>query len=153
MIKSQINNCSICQWIENIKSGKDPFFVLELRTGYVVIGHYQYFPGYTLFLCKKHVSELHELPKTFRQQFLNDMSITAEAVFRAFKPKKLNYELLGNTTSHLHWHIFPRYKNDPLPERPIWCVDRSITMNKSVKPSENELQLLKTKLLGAIKRL
>jgi hypothetical protein len=36
------------------------------------------------------------------------MSKVSEAVFKAFKPDKLNYELPGNGDSHMHWHIFPR---------------------------------------------
>lgn len=44
--------CLICQRIELIKAGQNPYFVKELETGYVVIGDYQYFKGYTLFLAK-----------------------------------------------------------------------------------------------------
>lgn len=34
----------------------------------------------------------------------------AEAVYNAFQPDKLNYELLGvGSGVHMHWHIFPRY--------------------------------------------
>lgn len=142
--------CSICEQIECIKRYKDPYFVLTLPSGYVVLGDYQFFRGYTLFLCKKHVTELHKLPKSFKKQFLYDMSIVAGAVDKAFKPRKLNYELLGNSMPHLHWHIFPRYKNDPLPKRPIWCIDRSMTMSNSVKPTKKQLQMLKSKLLKAI---
>jgi hypothetical protein len=32
----------------------------------------------------------------------------------------MNYELLGNTDPHLHWHIVPRYKTDPRWGQPIW---------------------------------
>ncbi|MDS2836880.1 HIT family protein, partial [Streptococcus pneumoniae] len=39
--------CLICQRIELIKAGQNPYFVKELETGYVVIGDYQYFKGYT----------------------------------------------------------------------------------------------------------
>src|SRR5207302_3944918 len=38
----------------------------------------------------------------------------------AFKPRKMNYEVLGNTVGHLHWHLFPRYEWDPNPKRPTW---------------------------------
>jgi len=48
--------CLICQRIELIKSGDNPYFVKELETGYVVIGDHQYFEGYTLFLAKEHVT-------------------------------------------------------------------------------------------------
>ena len=44
--------CLICQRIELIKAGQNPYFVKELETGYVVIGDHQYFKGYTLFLAK-----------------------------------------------------------------------------------------------------
>ena len=53
--------CLICERIELIKQGKNPHFVKELETGYVVIGDGQYFKGYTLFLAKEHVTELHQM--------------------------------------------------------------------------------------------
>ena len=50
--------CIICDRIKMIKEGKNPYFVKELETGYVVIGDNQHFKGYTLFLCKNHETEL-----------------------------------------------------------------------------------------------
>ena len=32
----------------------------------------------------------------------------------------MNYELLGNTVPHLHWHVVPRHDWDLNPKRPIW---------------------------------
>lgn len=153
MLNNQTKNCSICQKIIDIKKNKNPYFVSELSTGYIVLGSYQFYRGYTLFLCKKHSNELHELPSNFRQQFLKDMSLVAEAVFKAFKPRKLNYELLGNTTSHLHWHLFPRYKNDPVPQRPIWCIDSSITCSDKVRPTPKQIKYLKAKLIKAMNEI
>lgn len=54
--------CLICEWIEQIQKGCNPYFVCELETGYVVLGDHQRFAGYTLFLCKEHETELHLLP-------------------------------------------------------------------------------------------
>ena len=119
---------------------------MELKTGYVVVGDYQFFRGYTLFLCKKHKKELHDLGWEFRKNFLTEMSIVAEAVSRAFKPQKLNYELLGNNDHHLHWHIFPRHKNDPLPGRTVWNVPKGIRENKINRPDKKSLTELKSKL-------
>src|SRR5437899_512684 len=42
------------------------------------------------------------------------------AAGRTLSPRKMHYELLGNTVAHLHWHLFPRYADDPNPTRPIW---------------------------------
>lgn len=137
------DNCLICERIRRIKQKKNHYFVSELKTGYIVIGDYQFFRGYTLFLCKKHKSELHELPPSFRRQHLWEMSKVAEAVYHAFKPKKLNYELLGNTDTHIHWHIFPRHSRDPLPKRTVWNIPKKIRQADAAKPSAGSLQRLK----------
>ena len=83
-------DCLICERIELIKKNKNPYFVRELNTGYVVIGDHQRIRGYSLFLCKQHATELHFLEPSFRQEFLREMSLTAEAVYNAFQPEKLN---------------------------------------------------------------
>lgn len=70
-------NCLICQRIKLIKQGKNPYFIKELKTGYAVLGDSQFFKGYCLFLCKLHKKELHELDKTFKLKFLEEMSLVA----------------------------------------------------------------------------
>lgn len=141
-----VNGCLICDRIEQIKDNKNPYFVMELKTGYVVIGDYQFYKGYTLFLCKSHVAELHELEPTMKKEFLYEMSIVAEAVYKTFKPAKLNYELLGNVDPHLHWHIYPRYKYDPAPNKPIWSLDKHIRCNERTKAKPAELTEFKNQL-------
>ena len=80
--------CLICQRIELIKAGENPYFVKELETGYVVIGDHQYFEGYTLFLAKDHVTELHHMEAPVKLRFLEEMSIVQEAVSIAFSAQK-----------------------------------------------------------------
>ena len=94
--------CFVCDRIKMIEAGTNPYFVKELKTGYIVIGDYQHFRGYSLFLCKWHKTELFHLNYTTRLKFLEEMSVVAEAVAKAFGAKKMNYELLGNGGSHLH---------------------------------------------------
>ena len=115
-------SCLICERIEMIQNHTNPYFVTELETGYVVLGDHQYFKGYTLFLCKSHTTELHFLRPSFKMKYLEEMATVAEAVYNAFKPEKLNYELLGNGDTHLHWHIFPRNPNDTPIKGPVWWV-------------------------------
>ena len=144
-------DCFVCNRIELIKKNKNPYFVKELKTGYVVIGDYQFYKGYTLFLCKEHKKELHELKLIFRKNFLEEMSVVAEAVFKSFKPEKLNYELLGNTDQHMHWHLIPRYKNDPCSETAIWAIDYKIRCNEKTKAKSEEIKKLKKLLLENLK--
>ena len=149
------DQCLPCDRITQIKNGVNPYFVTELQTGYVVIGDHQFYKGYTVFLCKEHKTELHELEENFRLMFLKEMSLVAEAeaVYKAFAPQKLNYELLGNGDPHLHWHIFPRYKNDPMPNKPVWQLEKSIRVAESTRPTKNELAELKEKLSREITTL
>ena len=73
--------CLICDRIEMIRRGENPYFVRELKTGYVVIGDHQHFHGYTLFLYKEHgdKTELFHLGKAERALFMEEMTLVAQA--------------------------------------------------------------------------
>lgn len=111
--------CEICKRIAHF-TPDNPYFVAELETGYIALGDYQIYRGYTVFVAKQCVAELHLLSPETRTKFLEEMATVAEAVCRAFSPRKLNYELLGNSVTHLHWHLFPRHNDDPNPAWPVW---------------------------------
>lgn len=147
------NHCFICQAIDKIKKNENDFFVAELETGYILIGDYQFFKGYTLFLCKEHTSELHHLNDDFKLKFLLDMSKVGEAVYNAFHAKQLNYDLLGNGDTHLTWHIFPRKQNDSPVQGPVWWVEKSLMFSDIVIPSKEELVNLKISLYNELKKL
>ena len=44
---------------------------------------------------------------------------TARTLARLYNPRKVNYEIHGNTIPHLHMHLYPRYAGDPYEGRPI----------------------------------
>lgn len=144
--------CLICERIEMIKSGTNPYFVKELETGFVVIGDHQHFKGYTLFLCKEHVTELHNLPPSFRNQHLSEMTDVSQAVSTAFSAEKMNIESLGNGDSHLHWHIFPRRSGDlgshgRKGKGPVWWLPFEEMYADEKRPSDKKLEQLKQQLL------
>ncbi len=151
-LKHEKGGCKICSRIKQIKNHKNPFYVAELETGYVCIGEFQFFKGYTVFMHKEHVRELHDLKEEFRMKYLKEMTQVAEAVHRAFKPEKLNYELLGNTSPHLNWHIFPRHDDDPEPKAPTWSIDKSVRSTDNVKPTKKEINTLRAKLLAELEK-
>ena len=134
----------ICERIELIKQGKNPHFVKELETGYVVIGDGQYFKGYTLFLAKEHVTELHQMEYETKIKFLEEMSIVQEAVAKAFQAEKMNIELLGNGDAHVHWHLFPRKAGDMQGyghngRGPVWWVPWEEMSSEEYQPKESDL--------------
>jgi len=145
--------CLICERIQMIQQAANEYFVRELETGYVVIGDHQHFKGYTLFLCKSHVTELHFLSKEQRTQHLAELALVYEAVYNAFKPAKMNCELLGNGDAHLHWHLFPRNEND-MPQRgPVWWLPKDEMYSDAKRPSHEELSDMKERLSQEIDRL
>jgi len=112
--------CEVCADNETVEAGLDGGAIARLRTGYVKLPPTQYFRGYVTFSAKTCAPELHELPPTERALFLEEMAAVAHAMWSALAPRKLNYELLGNGAAHLHWHLFPRYEDDPHPGGPVW---------------------------------
>lgn len=145
--------CYVCDRINMIKNGTNPYFVKELDTGYVVMGDFQHFKGYTLFLCKEHKIELFELEHSTKMRHLEEMSIVSEAVSKAFGAEKMNYELLGNGDNvHLHWHLFPRVKGDienygNNGKGPVWWYPREAMYSDVNRPSDEMLKEMKSKLL------
>ena len=64
--------CMVCQRIEKIKRGENPYFVRELETGYVVIGDSITNPATSLDchgLIPKHDSNIWYTPFFFRQEW------------------------------------------------------------------------------------
>ncbi len=152
--------CLICDRIEQIKRGENPYFVKELDTGYVVIGDHQHFRGYTLFLYKSHEdkTELFHLPPAERARFLEEMSVVAQAVSAAFGAEKMNYELLGMGDAHLHWHLFPRVAGDigacgNNGKGPVWWYPMEKMHCDDVRPTERELSDMKQSLLLELDQL
>lgn len=150
--------CLICERIEMIRNGTNPYFVKELETGYAVMGDNQHFEGYTLFLCKQHKTELFYLDDSFALKFMKEMIIVAEAVMKAFDAEKMNYECLGQGDSHLHWHLYPRRKGDigeygNKGSGPVWWYPMEMMYSDNNRPSPEKLENLKHKLLIELEKL
>lgn len=73
-----------------------------------------------MLIARQHATELSQLPDLERRAYLDEMCRLAVAIEKCFQPHKVNYELLGNQVGHLHWHLFPRYAEDPDRLRPVW---------------------------------
>ena len=141
-----------------IKNGTNPYFVKELETGYVVIGDNQHFYGYTLFLYKHHgaITELFHLEKEEKMKFMEEMTIVAEAVSKAFGAEKMNYELLGMGDAHLHWHLYPRREGDIEDygnhgKGPVWWYPTEKMYSDDNRPTAEKLVEMRELLLKKLK--
>jgi diadenosine tetraphosphate (Ap4A) HIT family hydrolase len=117
---SEKKPCGICAGITSIKEGKLPDFIAELPHSYAILGDAQFYRGYCILFAKTHATELYLMPREEALALFDEVRSTAEAIAAVTHPHKLNYECLGNTEPHVHWHLLPRYEDDDLRLGPIW---------------------------------
>ena len=111
--------------IDRIKAGRFPDFVAELTGSYVILGDQQFYRGYCVLFAKVHATELYLMPADAARQLADEMRLTAEAIAAVVKPWKMNYECLGNSEPHVHWHLLPRYETDEMRHGPVWLRPES----------------------------
>jgi diadenosine tetraphosphate (Ap4A) HIT family hydrolase len=106
--------------------GENPLVIARMRSGFAVIGDVQFMPGYCVLLASPQVDHLSDLPLPARTTYLADMSLLGEAILRVVQPRRMNYEILGNTDAYLHAHVWPRYDWEPQEYRggPVWRYPR-----------------------------
>ena len=78
------------------------------------------YPGFCRVIWTDHVREMSDLPAVDRQTVMDAVFAVESAVRQLWQPDKINLASLGNMTPHLHWHIIPRWSDDPHFPQPIW---------------------------------
>ena len=79
------------------------------------------YPGFCRVVWNDHVKEMTDLGESDRQQFMAAVFTLETALRQALRPEKMNVASLGNQTPHLHWHVIPRYRDDPAFPNPVWA--------------------------------
>jgi diadenosine tetraphosphate (Ap4A) HIT family hydrolase len=130
--------CGICAMIDRIKAGAFPDFIAELKNCYVILGDQQFYRGYCVLFAKLHATELYLMPADDARLLFDEMRVVAEAIAAVVKPWKMNYECLGNSEPHVHWHLLPRYETDEMRHGPIWLrpeSERKVTLDEDDRRS------------------
>jgi diadenosine tetraphosphate (Ap4A) HIT family hydrolase len=112
--------CPACDRLDRARAGRDPDFVAALPAASVFLADEQVYRGYCLLLAHEHADHLDEMPIERQVQLWEDVARLAAALRRELAPARLNYACLGNFLTHVHWHVIPRYPDDPEPLHPIW---------------------------------
>ena len=106
--------CELCETVggELLWQGE------RLRIVYVNEAGY---PGYCRVVWEAHVKEMTDLEEEDRAHLM-DVVFAVESVLREqLEPIKVNLASLGNQVPHLHWHVVPRFADDPHFPQPIWA--------------------------------
>ncbi|MBI3407360.1 MAG: HIT family protein [Planctomycetes bacterium] len=118
--------CYFCEKLSRLHELTEEELVWQFPHSVALLGPWQYYTGYCLLIARRHATEIFQLPDGERQGYLDEMSLLAHAIEQVARPRKINYELLGNQVPHLHWHLFSRQENDPEHLKPVWlAIDRA----------------------------
>jgi diadenosine tetraphosphate (Ap4A) HIT family hydrolase len=115
-------DCHFCTKLAALDAIPEEEIVWHFPNSVALLGQWQFYHGYCLLISRRHATELHHLLEDERRGYLDEMCWLAAAIEDCFRPHKLNYELLGNQLPHLHWHLFPRYRDDPEALHPVWLA-------------------------------
>lgn len=78
------------------------------------------YPGFCRVIWHAHVKEMSDLCAEDRGRLLA-VVLEVEILLReVLRPDKINLASLGNMTPHLHWHVVPRWRDDPHFPGSVW---------------------------------
>lgn len=93
------------------------------------------YPGFCRVIWGSHVKEMTDLSDDDRTHLM-EVVFALEAVIREqLEPAKMNLASLGNVVAHLHWHVIPRFSDDPHFPQPIWATPHRPPPREQREPS------------------
>jgi diadenosine tetraphosphate (Ap4A) HIT family hydrolase len=93
----------------------------------VVLADEPDYPGFLRVILKEHIKEMTDLPAVNQQGLMRVVFAAEAAVREVMAPDKVNLASLGNVVPHLHWHVIPRYGDDPHFPNPVWGIKQRST--------------------------
>jgi diadenosine tetraphosphate (Ap4A) HIT family hydrolase len=110
------------------------------------------YPGFCRVIWNAHVKEITDLRWDDRRHLMA-VTFEVEALLRdLLHPDKLNLASLGNMTPHLHWHVIPRWRDDPHFPGPIWGARQREAPPRALPDLEVTLRARLTARLGSVVR-
>ncbi|NYT22282.1 uracil-DNA glycosylase [Alcaligenaceae bacterium] len=82
-------------------------------------------PGYTRVIWHAHVPEMTDLDARQRGHLMRIVFLVEGVQRQVLLADKVNLASLGNMTPHLHWHVIPRWRDDPWFPDSIWAPHRA----------------------------
>ena len=109
---SQADGCKFCGPRDG-SDPADPLHVVEMGNSWTFLDPNQSYRGHAIVVAKGHFEDIANMPAARGAAFYAEMTRVAAAVRRACGADHMNYLSLGNVVRHVHWHVYPRYRDDP----------------------------------------
>jgi histidine triad (HIT) family protein len=108
------NNCPFCKMVKHELS---PVVVQEDDEILAIMDLYPATPGHVLVLPKRHIEDIYAMPSDTGARIMTVVISIAKVIREQLRPSGLNLiqaneTAAGQTISHFHLHIVPRYQDD-----------------------------------------
>jgi len=100
-------------------------------------------PGLCRVIWDRHVKEMTELEPAERGRIMQLVFALEQALIEVLQPDKINLASLGNAVPHIHWHVVPRFRDDPHFPNPVWGEK----LRQSAHPLPNDFAMRMRKAL------
>jgi len=80
------------------------------------------YPGFTRVIWTAHVVEMTDLTAGQQTELLRVVLLVEQVQRDELKPDKVNLAAFGNVVPHLHWHVIPRWQDDPHFPQAVWAA-------------------------------
>lgn len=109
-----MSNCELCNSDGGIVLIRTPL----LRV--VLAQNEPDYPAICRVILNNHISEMSDLAEDSRITLMEWVWHTEKTLRELLQPDKINLACLGNQVPHIHWHVIPRFKDDPHFPASIW---------------------------------
>jgi diadenosine tetraphosphate (Ap4A) HIT family hydrolase len=133
-----MNHCQLC-------NNEEEEILWQDRHCHIVLVKEPDYPGFCRVIANQHVKEMTDLDQAIRQHIMAVVFAVEKALRDTLNPDKINLASLGNQVPHIHWHIIPRYQDDPHFPAPIWA--------KAERHRQKKAQTSLSGLIETIKQL
>ena len=79
-------------------------------------------PGFCRVILNDHAKEMTDLAEAERARLMGIVYAVEGLLRELLAPKKINLASFGNVVPHLHWHVIPRFSDDPHFPNSVWSA-------------------------------
>jgi len=106
-------HCPLCQTDSGDVLWRDPLCR-------VVLADEPDYPGFLRVILNAHAKEMTDLSPADQAELMQVVFAAEAALREVMHADKINLASLGNVVPHLHWHVIPRFADDPHFPNPVW---------------------------------